>query len=247
MATLYKYRHAIMRYKKRGASARRIQRAFRARRKKKSLQKQVSRLKRTVYDHMQNNWIDTTFVPTGISSAGTIYPNFTSMLDILKGDADNTRFGDKICLKKLQMKGQFACSPTDVFNEVRIIIFTVPDPNSQALQVSVTDVLENADVYSFYKKKSRINFNILLDKTFQLSNPRAQVGLPAVNLNGCPYKDFIHWETSINLKGLKVHYRPNATQGNNVLKNGLFMLLISDSALPSNPTFGYQARLSYAP
>ena len=212
-----------------------------------SVRAQMKRLKKTVYNNLQNNWIDTVQSPIGITAGGTIYPNFCSLLDIEKGDDHDDRIGERISLKNVSIKGQFRCSSTDIFNEMRIIIFSVKNPNTNPNQVVVSDILQNADLYSHYKKNSKVKYRILLDKHFACSNPRAQVGLPAVNLNGCPYKDFIHWETKINLKGMKTTFREGSTQGNNVQTGGLYMLLISDSLAPSNPTFGYQSRLTFAP
>ena len=230
-------------------NARRIQRAFR-RRKKRSLKTQLKKLKRKVYNNLQNCWIDTIQTPVGSGAGGYINPDFCSLQQIAQGDDHNERQGNKIVVKTISIKGQLRNANGDIFNEFRIIIFSLTDDPSPGATLTVGDILQNGDLYSHYKKNSAYKYKIHWDRTYQMSNPLATVATQpsSTDLCGCPYKDFIHIEKKIKLKNHQVWYR-GATAGA-CIKGGIYMLTISDSLnqLPTgHPTFGYQIRMLYDP
>ena len=234
---------------KRTKAARVLQRWAR-RRKRNNLKKQIKNLKRKVYNNLQNCWIDTIQTPVGSGAGGTINPDFCSLQQIPQGDDHNERQGNKITVKSISIKGQLRNANGDIFNEFRIIVFSLPDDPAPGSSITVSDILQNGDLYSHYKKDSAYKFDIHWDKTYQMSNPLATVATQpsSTDLCGCPYKDFIHIEKKIKFYNHQVHYR-GATAGA-CIKGGIYLLTISDSLnqLPTgHPTFGYQIRMHYDP
>lgn len=227
-----------------------IQRAWR-RRKNANLRTQVKRLKRKVYNNLQNCWIDTIQNPVGSGAGGYINPDFCSLQQIAQGDDHDQRQGNKITVKSISIKGQMRCANGDIFNEFRVIVFSLVDDPPPGASIVVGDILQNGDLYSHYKKNSTYKYKIHWDKTYQMSNPLATVATQptSTDLNGCPYRDFIHIEKKIKFKnGHQVWYR-SPTAGV-AIKGGIYMLTISDSLnqLPTgHPTFGYQIRMAYDP
>ena len=236
-----------------GKKAMKIQRAFRRYRRRRqgySLTSQVRRLKRKVYNNLQNCWIDTIQNPVGHGAGGTINPDFCSLQQIPQGDDHDERQGNKIVVKSISIKGQLRNANGDIFNEMRIIVFSLTDDPAPGATLTVGDILQNGDLYSHYKKNSTFKYRIHWDQTYQMSNPLATVATQpsSTDLCGCPYRDFIHIEKKIKFKNHQVWYRGSSAGA--CIKGGIYLLVISDSLnqLPTgHPTFGYQVRMLYDP
>ena len=233
-----------------GKKVMRIQRAYRRYRKRRTLRNQIKNLKRKVYNNLQNCWIDTIQTPIGSGAGGTINPDFCSLQQIPQGDDHDERQGNKIVVKNISIKGQLRNANGDIFNEFRIIVFSLTDDPAPGATLSVSDILQNGDLYSHYKKNSTYKYKIHWDKTYQMSNPLATVATQptSTDLCGCPYRDFIHIEKKIKFKNHQVWYR-GSTAGA-CIKGGIYLLTISDSLnqLPTgHPTFGWQIRMHYDP
>ena len=243
---------------KRNRAARKIQRRFRKyRKRRKPLYKRFKTLQTRVYNNLQAGWIDTMQSPYSVDSVG-VFKDFTSLAAINCSNTEHdSRIGNKIVIKKIQMKAQIKVAKDDPYNEFRMILVQIDCPVI-GQSPSIQNILEDSqitDVYSFYKKDSKIRYKILYDKTFQLSNADKTVGqAPATtDLAGCPYKNYIHLEKTWKFpKGIPVHYSgsgvPPAT--GNVTKNMLWLLCVSDSTttiVTGSPTIGYNVRLSYDP
>lgn len=235
------------------AEAKRRARARRRRKKKKkkTLSTKLKNLTTKVYNNLQPCWIDTLQAPLGIGAGGYINGDFCSLQQIAQGDDVNQRQGNKITVKSLDIKAQVRCANGDVFNELRLIIFSlVEDPQGNPAASDILQNVSNAGVYSFYRKGSPVKYRIHWDKTYQMSNPLASVATQpsSTDLNGCPYKDFIHIKKKIKFKNHQVWYR--GAGGSQPIKGGIYLLAISDSLnqLPTgHPTMSWNIRMHYDP
>lgn len=245
----------------RAMMARRIQKNWRKyrryRKKRKPLYRRFKTLQRRVYNNLQDGWIDTNQSPISVDSVG-VFKDICSLASInCNGTEHDNRIGNKIVVKKIQFKAQIKVAKDDPYNEFRMMLVQIDCPIIGTTP-SIQDILEDSqitDVYSFYKKDSKIRFKILYDKTFQLSNADKDVGqAPAVTeLAGCPYKNYIHLDKTWKFpKGIPVHYSGSGVppQTGHVTKNMLWLLCVSDSTttiITGSPTIGYNCRLSYDP
>lgn len=237
----------------------RLQRAWRSRQRRKKtgynkLIKSHTTLARRVYNNLQPGWIDTNQAPISIDAVG-LFKDFASLTGINCSATDHlNRIGNKITVKKIQMKAQIKVAKDDEYNEFRMLLVQIPCPIIGTTP-SIQDILETSDVYSFYKKDSKISYKILYDKVFQMSNAHLTVGAPGatVDMNGCPYKNFIHFNKTWNFpKGIPVHYSGSGVlpQTGHVTKNMLWLVMVSDSTttvITGSPTIGYNVRLSFDP
>ena len=137
-------------------------------------------------------------------------------------------------------------STQDIYNRVRVIIFTVPDPGS--VSAAPNDILETLNVQSFYKKNSAVKFKIHKDFTVNLGQNRASVTTAggALALNGHYHPSYTTRNFKIRFpKGLDVWYR-NQNAGA-AQKNQIGLLLISDSTILPNPSVQVMTRLHFDP
>jgi len=231
-----------------------IQRKWRKRKQARALTKRFNTLQTRVYNNLNDGWIDTYQSPYSIDAVG-IFKDFTSLAAINCGSTDHLgRIGNKIVLKKIQMKAQLRVAKDDEYNEVRLIMVQIDCPQIGQTP-SIQDILETSDVYSFYKKDSKIRFKILWDKVYQLSNAHLTVGAPGAttDMNGCPYKNFLHLDKTWKFpKGIPVYYSGTGVlpQTGHVTKNMIWLLAVSDSTttiVTGSPTLGYSVRLSFDP
>jgi len=236
---------------KRNRRARTIQRAWRKRRYKKynknTCKKQLKKLKKIVYNNINPGWKDTYQAPTAVGAGGEITGDFCGLENIAQGTNHDDRIGNKIVVKQIHFKGNIQVARGDIYNEIRQIIFSTPDVCTTD-PPAIQDILETGDLYSFYKKNSKIKFKIHYDKTWQMSNPYSEVGtVTPVGLNGMCYPNYIHWEIKLKFpKGHPIWYG-NASVGSPT-KGAFFLLRISDSlsAIPSgHPTVANYCRMLY--
>lgn len=237
---------------RRKKAASKIARAFRKYRKRKTtMATKLKRLQQKVYADDQEGWIDNNQTMSA-GAGGAVFGTFCVLEQIGQGNNHDERTGDKITVHKLQMKGLVQVAIGDVYNEYRLIIFScgqAPDVNAAAPGIpGVNDILQDGDLYSFYKKKSRIKYKIHYDHVFKLSNALASVGTTVPTaLNGCPYPDFIHWEKTLYFKNHEVWYtRPTV---GNPSKGGIYALVISNSLnqIPTgHPQMVMKTRLTYS-
>ncbi len=156
-----------------GKYARRIQRAWRRRRRRRgNLKYKVRKISKIVYKDIEHRWQDDMSYSETIPGAGgsgvqigldTISTQPTGPL------TNDDRLGNKITLKKFYLKGQLI--QADSHNFCRLILAEVV---SLAQIVVTADILQpdpvsgNPTIYSPYRKESRIKFKVLLDKFYKL-------------------------------------------------------------------------------
>lgn len=152
----------------------------------------------------------------------TAAPSLTGVVSFLgsglvQGDASNTREGNSILIKSIQLRGQVT---TTVPNHcIRYIVFMDTDGTGTA--PAVGDLLANNDtegMYSVLRYPGR--FRVLLDKVYDVSS------------NGKSRQSF-HLHQTMN-----VHQKWNGSGGavTDARKNALYLLSISSGSatLPSN-------------
>jgi len=161
---------------------------------------------------------------TGISAV----PTFVDMAPIAVGTTDNTRIGNHVHLKHLNLR--FQVFGSDATNNYRIILFKWKDndfytgvPVGTAILAALTG--SAGDVLAPYNREIPDNFVILKDLLFNTS----QVADPIVTRN-----------ISIPLRG-KVQYVGATTNGT----NKIYMMMLSDSSVIAHPTITYWAELLY--
>lgn len=257
MPRFYPKRFVFKRYRRNNA-ARMIQRKWRKRyRKKRSVRYQLKKLKRKVYSQLNPGWIDDFTSGTGVTSSGFTTYDWCALEKIAAvggncgGTIDvpaspQTRIGNKITVKSLTCRFLFNVSTQDIYNQVRVIIFSVPDPGS--VSAAPSDILETLNVQAFYKKNSPVKFKIHKDFTVKLGQYKKTVttATGALELNGHTYPCFATRNFTIKFpKGLDVWYR-NQNCGA-AQKNQLGLLLISDSTILPNPSVQLMTRLHFDP
>lgn len=225
------------RYLRRRNAARRIQRGFRARKRKSNLTKRVYKLinaTKTYSDYYLN---------ISPSSSGMI--NELGLLNIIEGTGVGQRQGDKIELKSVSIRSFCFTLNTlavnaDAFNNLRIIIFSLPQPITAGVGVSVSDILQDLDVLSHYKKDSQVKFKIHHDVLYYLDNQQLG-GTPRWSPITAHQKKYFKKMTFPT--GLPITYN----SGGDIIKNDLLMLAISDSGLVPHPIIQGRVRLTFQP
>lgn len=223
--------------------ASKIQRAYRKHKKKRA--STLARQNKTKINKLMNSqatWYDY-FLSISPSSAGVI--NELGLLNIVIGNNPNQRYGNKIELKGLSMKSFIftingMAANADAFNNVRVIIFTIPQAQVPLPNLNAQDILQNLDVLSHYKKDSRVKYKILFDSMYYVDN-QASPGQPrwaAVQSHQKFCATKITWP-----KGLSVEYDANG----DISKNNVLMLAISDSSVLPHPSIQGRVRLLYQP
>lgn len=232
-------------------------RKYRNKKKRKNLRYQVKKLKKITYRNLQPGWIDDFTSGTGVTSSGFTTYDWCALEKIaavggnVGGTIDvpssaQTRIGNKITVKKVRCRFLFNVSSQDIYNQVRVIIFTVPDPGS--VSAAPNDILETLNVQAFYKKNGKIKFKIHKDFTVKLGQYKASVttATGALALNGHTYPCFATRDITVNFpKGLDVWYRDQNAGA--AQKNQLGLLLISDSSVIPNPSVQLMTRLHFDP
>lgn len=219
-----------------------IQRKYKKKRTKQStINKKVYKL-----INAQQTYLDY-FLNISPSTAGVI--NELGLLNITRGTNVSQRLGEKIELKSINIRTfcfilNTVALNADAYNNLRIIIFSLPQPVTAGIGVQVTDILQNLDVLSHYKKDSKLKFKIHHDILYYLDNQGFSVGAAsnpvwqAVAPHQKRYFKKLNFPT-----GLPVTYDSNG----DVIKNNVLMLAISDSGVTPHPIIQGRIRLIFQP
>lgn len=243
----YKYKKMYLRPPPRYVIARGLQRAYR-RRKAKNM-KSIVKTNRRKINKLMNSEItfkDTIF-NANISSSGLFLT--TGLQSISQGDEEGQRQGDKITIKSFNFKGRFSVINgtvinADGFNNVRMIVVKIPQPNTNA-PLLVTDILQVQHWQSHYKKKSDVKYQILLDKTYYMDNQGFGTGASSdpkwqpVR----PHQAVCNFKLKFP-KGLDITYQAGQ---NVVFQNDVRVFLLSDSAAPGHPVINGYLRTTFLP
>ena len=158
---------------------------------------------------------------TSISSSGV----FLSVALINQGDYSTDRVGNKVHPTSWSIRGSITCA--DNFNYVRMVLLQWNDDNLLNPPL-ITQVFENTSgtscLYSTFNRQQLGNqFRVLCDKLVRVTANAANPELNASRI--VKFKGY---------KGLReMTFQGSATTGS----GQIYLLLISDSTLPSHPSF----------
>jgi hypothetical protein len=230
--------------------ASKIQRAYRKsmfrrrlrNRKRKTVKRKVKTNTRRINKlvNAQKSYVDNFLTYSVNGTTGSIAN--MGLNTISQGTTLSQRTGDKITVKSITLNGfvQNALSTlaADAFNNIRIIVLNVTQPNLTASPLAVTDFLEIANYLSLYKKRPAYKYKVLYDKHW-LTNSQTSGGATWQPVN--PFRK--HFTTTINFpKGLDVTYAPGTTTP---ITNNIKILLLSDSLAIPHPSITFYSRINY--
>lgn len=184
-------------------------------------------------------FFDTSKSLTTAASAGVVTVSFFL---IPQGTTESTRIGRKATMKSFNLRYGFrlpnvsagASLPDD---SVRCILFH--DKQSNGNNAVVTDVLESANIRSFRNLANTGRFNVLMDKTHNLSYS----GIGAYGAGSCEQNGGT-WNFKVSKKlNMPVEWDNVAGAITEIRSNNLAMLIISDRG---NAQYIFQARVRYS-
>lgn len=222
--------------------ARRIQRAYRSSRLAKQNRKKINKLIGTTRTFFDKN------IGMDVSTIGTYYP--IGLEDFAQGDGEGNRQGDKVVIKSIQLQLYLSLKNTlvlndDAFNNIRLILVKFECPPQGPTPVSTTDILQYDSWFSLYRKRPKIHYQILMDKTYYLDNQEFGTG-SASNPKWQPVAK--HQATCKHVikfpKGLTVTFDPGSSL---VIKNSLALFAISDSVIQGHPGVSGWCRMNFLP
>lgn len=219
----------------------RLQRKFKKRRKQSTINKKVYKL-----INAQKTFTDV-YLNIAPSASGIIQD--LGLVTIIEGTAVGNRQGDKIELKSINIKTfcyvlNTALLNADAYNNIRIILFSIPQPIVAGVGLNVTDIIQNLDVLSHYRKDSPVKYKIHHDVLYYIDNqqlPGSGAGTTRWNAVAPHQKRYFK---KLNFPtGLPITYNP----AGDVIKNNVLMLAISDSGLTPHPIIEGRIRLTFQP
>lgn len=214
----------------------RLQRRYKAKRKQKNFKSKVYKL-----INAQQTYLDY-YLNISPSSSGVI--NELGLLNIIEGTGVSQRQGDKIELKSISIRTfcyvlNTALANADGYNNLRIILFSLPQPITAGIGVQVNDILQDLDVLSHYKKDSKIKYKIHHDILYYLDNQ----GLGGGNWQPAIPHQKRYFKKLMFPAGLPVTYN----SAGDIIKNDMLMLAISDSSVAPHPNIQGRVRLIFQP
>jgi len=193
------------------------------------------------YSRAKNDEVKFRDTSVGAATQTTTMTRWADSLNIVpQGDAQNERIGNKICIKKAMLRlrinllNQTSASPAGA--TVRICV--VLDKQCNGAVATVTDILPDADVFSFNNLDNTDRFIILYDK-WHTVNPMAFTTTPNNALN----EKFI----KINLKNLNIpiHYNSTASTGAVATQRSNNILVLAGASSTNNASVAGTYRIRY--
>jgi len=172
------------------------------------------------------------------AQSATTTPTQLAISAVPQGSTDSTRDGDQINLQSLWIKFETYLQGTggtnDFTDQVRLIVYrwipmstgSAPVPASVLQDLSVA---QSATMTAFTWDNRR-DYVVLLDETFNLSgNGPSDLG----------FSKTFKWKAP----GIPAQFSNGSTT---LQKNGLFVLIMSDSLVATHPQFNFYSRVVYA-
>lgn len=163
---------------------------------------------------------------TAATTAGVIVPITQSLV---QGDNINTREGDKIVVKRLQVNASFALNTLQPVSTIRYILFldtmangVVPTPIELVSPVSVTGLYEPVNLL---KRRFHILADIVRPLVLQASNQTVHYGV-------------------MFKKEIQIYFGDPGNIAAANQKNALYVLMISDASA-NQPTFAFSHQLEF--
>lgn len=154
----------------------------------------------------------------------------TILTNIIQGDRMRDRDGRNIQIKSIQVEGLVVASLTVPETLVRIMVCKMIDVDEQI--PTINEVLDTVDIISLRNLNRQPNFKVLADRRFNLSS-------------GTREKTFFKIRKSF--KNLKQQYVINESGASfqEMERNALFILSISDQAVIDAPLITFEARTRF--
>lgn len=169
----------------------------------------------------------------------------TLMNTISQGDNDSQRNGDKVMMSP-GFWVTYNITPGDQFNFVRVLIFQwKPVSGTSSYIPTIADIVLNGsssfpDFTSQYNHDKRTQYRILYDKVSRV------VGNGSSALINAPFTDLstVFIKTYVKIPFRQVQYQAGT---NDNLTNGIYLVLISDSAIASivHPNLSMTYKMTY--
>lgn len=232
---VFKPRNNPRRYRRTASRFIALQRKWKRRRV--PLRRKVRNLAKKVNKDIEHRWLDTINYSFSIpGSGGSMEPlGLETISTTPTAGLNNDRLGNKITLKSIYIKGQVITA--DTHNFMRLILVKTISLNQIVI---CSDILEpdpassNPTIYSPYRKESRIKYQVLLDKMYKTQQQAA----------GSVYPFLLNVDMSYKFKkGLTITY--NQAGASVPIYNNVYLLCLSDSALPTHPQFRGAKRLTW--
>ena len=191
-----------------------------SKRSKVATQKYVKRL------IARNEEIKYANVNNQISPSTTV--GIYTLANTSQGVGGGSHVGDECILKSLWLR--YTMNVADISNFVRMIIF-VWKPNLGYVAPSASSILKTTtnpyNLTSQYQEDGDDQYTILYDQTFCLATQ-----------GGTPYVQSGTIQRRLNLK-------QDYSTGTSNCSNNLYLLLVSDSAVPSDPFVTWSSRVGF--
>jgi hypothetical protein len=160
-----------------------------------------------------------------ISFSGSVFP----LSDIPQGDSDQTRDGDQIMPKSLEIGFQAFCA--DSSNTVRVVVFRWK-PFFSFHNPLASDILQSTGTSTGYlsplNHDKRKQFDLLYDHTVQMVLTMSN--------------SVVSWSRKIKLSAIKCQWNTGQTTD---VSNGFYVMAISDSAAIAHPQLQFYSRVNY--
>lgn len=192
--------------------------------KQKSLSKNQQSLVRKIANQVVRGRSERKHYQTTANSTQNNSATITSISNIPQGDTDETRDGDQLRISSVELN--YELIGADATNLFRVMLFQWFDDSTP----TVTDVLTSAidAILQTYRRDTRRMFRVLYDHTHPLS-------LNSSNEVLVRFKRFTRGFRR------KIQYQAGGTTG----INKLYILLVSDSGVASDPAYIYKTRVNY--
>lgn len=155
------------------------------------------------------------------------------LTSISQGDTQITRTGNSILARSLMLRGNITINATSSQNVVRLMIIMDKQQIGDTVP-SITDILESTySATQFYvhaplERDSVGRFKVLKSRTYTLSDQRPNLS----------FSFFIN---------MRQHIRYNGISGGDIQKNGMYLVLVSDSPNTgsAHPSVTFLSKLTY--
>jgi len=189
--------------------------------------------KKRAPDQPELKFKDTTKGQTALASAGTIFND--TLLGMVEGNTDQTRIGNKICVKSVMLRGQAIYNPNGTVAPQLVRVLVYLDKQANGATAAVTDILAAAAFNSFNNLDNSDRFRTLAEETFVMP---ASGGYSAGNTLPAAYQFFL--KAKLNLA---VKYKGNAGSVADLASANIGVLVISYT--DGVGTCGYTARVKF--
>lgn len=216
---------------------------FNRRRSNKRMKKFAYRIERLIGE--KKYYITNSGGNFSVSNAGTV----THLTAVPLGDTDQSRDGDQLTIRSLELKWQaiagYTSSTTtyDFYNRVRCVVFQwFP----QTVPVIADILISTGNGYHIapYNHDTRFQFKVLYDSTRTVDQTFFFNGATTYGVStGNSQSQLITKHINRGYKNRRVQYVAGTTTAPSF---GLYLLFVSDSSAVTHPQAEYVAKLNYS-